>query len=52
MNQKTEDIVAGLCCKECGVYFEEEHGYPVLCITCWESYLENPPLPLATNKEL
>ena len=24
-----EDIIDGWCCQLCGVYFEEEHGYPV-----------------------
>ena len=42
-----EDIVKGLCCSLCGMYFREgpdedpktplfEHGYPAVCVECWE----------------
>lgn len=33
-----DDMVAGLCCSDCGMYFEEEHGYPVLCEECWRDW--------------
>lgn len=47
MGELAEDIIEGRCCEWCGMYFfilddkEEitgihEHGYPVLCWTCWE----------------
>lgn len=34
MSAYTEDVITGACCSECGTYFKEEHGYPVLCWTC------------------
>jgi hypothetical protein len=30
-----EDIMVGLCCAHCGVYFVKAHGHPVLCADCW-----------------
>ena len=30
-----QDIIDGACCALCGVYFEEEHGYPIACTDCW-----------------
>lgn len=30
-----DDLIDGLCCSWCGIYFEESHGYPVLCDDCW-----------------
>jgi len=35
MSEIANDMVAGACCCLCGVYFEEENGYPVLCRSCW-----------------
>ena len=35
-----EDIIDGLCCQLCGVYFEEEHGYPVVCESCYNELSE------------
>ena len=35
MGEIANDIIDGACCSDCGVYFSEEHGYPVLCIECW-----------------
>ncbi len=35
-----EDVVNGLSCSWCGVYFEDEHGYPVLCLSCWEDAID------------
>jgi len=32
-----DDIIDGWCCQLCGVYFEEEHGYPVVCESCYDS---------------
>lgn len=42
MGEIADDMACGLCCSECGVYFEEEHGYPVLCNSCWVSQGGNP----------
>ena len=39
-----EDVAKGLCCLSCGVYFISEHGYPVLCEYCWETWtMEDRP---------
>ena len=48
-----EDIIAGWCCQLCGVYFEEEHGYPVVCESCYNelSEEEKKDYQLATNNE-
>ncbi len=35
-----EDVVNGFSCSWCGVYFEDEHGYPVLCDSCWKDAIE------------
>ena len=36
MGEIAEDTLYGACCAYCGIYFEEEHGYPVLCESCAE----------------
>ena len=36
MGEMANDIIDGACCAICGVYFKEEHGYPVACSECWE----------------
>jgi len=28
-------IKTGFKCSACGIYFEKEHGYPVLCSYCY-----------------
>jgi hypothetical protein len=40
MGELAEDKINGLSCSWCGVYFVEEHGFPVLCISCWEKAIE------------
>lgn len=36
MGEIANDMIDGACCAFCGVYFEEEHGYPVACNDCWD----------------
>lgn len=36
-----EDLINGACCHWCGVYFEQEHGYPVLCNDCFDDDAED-----------
>ena len=36
MGEIADDYIEGACCSGCGTYFEEEHGYPVLCSECWK----------------
>jgi hypothetical protein len=35
MGEIADDLMDGSCCGFCSSYFEEEHGYPVLCKSCW-----------------
>lgn len=35
MGEVAEDLITGCCCSRCGAYFEDAHGYPVLCKKCW-----------------
>ena len=54
MGEIAEGIIAGFHCSHCGICFEEEHGYPVLCHDCYqhETPEERAGLPEATIKEL
>jgi len=49
MGEIADDMLSGLCCSLCGIYFEDEHGYPVVCEDCWES---DCGYPKATEEEL
>ena len=40
MGEIADDIVDGLCCELCNSYFEQEHGYPVVCKECWKDLSE------------
>jgi hypothetical protein len=50
MGQTADDAVEGFACSHCGTYFEEPHGYPVLCKGCHAE--SDSELPQATNAEL
>jgi len=39
MGEIADDKISGFNCSYCGVYFEKEHGYPVLCEDCWDNYM-------------
>ena len=39
MGQAADDLRNGMVCSWCGVYFDDEHGYPVLCKECFD---DNP----------
>ena len=41
MGEIADDYIYGRCCQQCMHYFEEEHGYPVLCKECWEEGIED-----------
>ena len=43
MGELANDKMNGLSCYYCGVYFEKEHGYPVLCKSCWDDFIPHPP---------
>ena len=58
MDELADDTIEGRCCSNCGAYFEEEHGFPVLCEYCYEEHMRSlsedsdVEFPLATYREL
>lgn len=54
MGQLADDMIEGYSCSLCGVYFEEEHGHPVVCQSFWNDLSddEKNDYQLATNDEL
>lgn len=40
MGEIADDMIAGLACSECGMYFTKKNGYPVLCDDCWDDESE------------
>ena len=54
MGDIADDVLAGFQCSGCGVCFEKEHGYPVLCGACWSRApkSERARLSRATKAEL
>jgi len=36
MGDISDAMVNGEVCSWCGVFFEGEHGWPVLCAACWK----------------
>lgn len=52
MGEIADDMISGFSCSGCGVYFEEEHGFPVLCEDCFKDDRGETGLPKAANKEL
>jgi hypothetical protein len=53
MGEIADDMIDGFCCSECGMYFTQSHGYPVLCKDCWvpNSHLQKAIQPLAGDEE-
>ena len=41
MGEAAYDIINGLSCNRCGVYFKEKHGSPVICKGCWTDLPED-----------
>lgn len=37
MAEIADDMIDGACCSQCGIYFKESHGFPVLCSRCFDS---------------
>ena len=35
--QVADDMLEGFMCSNCGIYFDEPHGFPVLCDGCWKT---------------
>ena len=40
MGEIADDMIGGRSCSHCGVYFEKEHGHPVLCHFCYDEETE------------
>ena len=40
MGELAQDKISGFSCSWCGVYFVDEHGYPVLCDSCWKDAID------------
>lgn len=36
MGEIADDMVNGASCSHCGMYFKQDHGYPVLCHSCFD----------------
>lgn len=54
MGQVANDLINGRSCSWCGIYFDESHGYPVVCEDCGsdDDYDEENDPPVATKDEL
>lgn len=52
MGEIAEDTIYGFCCSVCGVYFEDEHGFPVLCKSCFKDDKGKSSIPKAKFKEI
>ena len=56
MSDFSDDAVVGLNCSWCGIYFVKEHGFPVVCKSCWKKatpkYHKDAGVQIATHKEL
>ena len=54
MGEMADDLINGACCSHCGIYFEAEHGYPVLCTSCFfeSSKEERAGIQRATEDEM
>ena len=40
MGEVADSMINGECCSWCGIYFEDEHGYPVVCQGCFKDWCE------------
>lgn len=40
MGDIANDVLNGFQCSHCGVIFKKEHGYPVLCKSCYDDVKE------------
>ena len=53
MGEIADDMINGACCLLCGIYFEKEHGYPVVCKECAKGEdLEEAELQIAIYDEI
>ena len=54
MDEQEEMVLNGEQCSWCGVMFDGEHGYPVVCRDCWKDAKtsERKGVQKATLREL
>lgn len=54
MGEVAEDMNEGACCSLCSTYFWKSHGYPVVCVECWNDLTpkEKKIHPKATHAEV
>lgn len=52
MGQIADDKLSGFECSHCGICFEDEHGFPVLCITCFAQDAGGSGIPEAHIAEI
>jgi len=52
MGEMADDLIDGYSCSHCGIYFEEAHGFPVLCESCFKEDKGWSNIPQSTHKEL
>ena len=54
MGEVADDMIEGNSCSHCGTYFEDSHGFPVLCRNCFDTETpeERADIPRATEKEI
>lgn len=54
MGEIADDMIEGACCQLCMQYFVEDHGYPVVCNSCWNdlSKSEKKEYQKATKDEI
>lgn len=56
MGDIADDVISGFQCTWCGVCFQKEHGWPVVCFSCGKGVkkkeLEKYGLQQATIKEI
>jgi hypothetical protein len=41
MGEIANDMLEGFMCSNCGICFEQPHGYPVLCEECQKAWTED-----------
>lgn len=54
MGEYADLMIDGESCSLCGVNFEESHGYPVACKSCWNqlSKADHKNFQKATEREI
>jgi len=51
MGEIADDMVEGFACTWCGVYFEQSHGYPVVCTSCFDGWRQEKQIGWKRGKK-